>query len=153
MGRRFIALACAVAFGLSLAASAPRVGFAQDAAKPDATKADAGKAAPMVNIYKCCKTAKTWTQPAGEKKACPFCGDAAPDCGTLVKSEPGKYVWSCRMHKFVAEDKPGRCKVCNLALVQTLVPLTAKKTRRGPHGELIDVSKEPQACEEHEDEQ
>ena len=153
MVRRVAGFACVVAFGLFVIVSAMQVALAEDAGKTDAAKADAGKA-PMVNIYKCDKTGKTWSQPAAEKKACPSCGDAAPECGTLVKSVPGKVVYTCRMHKFVMEDKPGKCKMCNLKLVETTVPLTAlKKVRRGPNGEIIDVSKEPQSCEQNEQEQ
>jgi hypothetical protein len=145
MVRKAMGLACVVAFGVFVLASALQVASAEDAGKTDAAKA------PMVNVYKCDKTGKTWTQPASQKKACPFCGEAAPECGTLVKSEPGKTVYTCRMHKFVMEDKPGKCKICNLKLVETTVPLTAlKKTRRGPNGEIIDVSKEPEACEHNE---
>ena len=146
MARRLVALVCVVAFGLFVAASVSRVACSEEAAKPEASKSGT-----MVNIYKCDKSGKTWRQPTAEKKACPFCGEAAPDCGTLVKSEPGRTAYTCRMHKFVCESKPGNCKVCNMKLVETTVPLSAfKKTRLGPNGELIDVSKEPQACEENE---
>lgn len=152
MARRLIGFACAVAFGLFVAAGTVKVVSAEDAGtKPEAAKADAAKTPVMINTYKCCKTGKTWTQPASQKKACPECGEAAPDCGTLVKSEPGKTVWACRMHKFVAENKPGKCKICNMALVETTISASAKKTRRGPNGEIIDVSKEPQACEPNEE--
>ena len=147
MARRLVALVCVVAFGLFVAASVSRLARAEEAAKPDASKSGV-----MVNVYKCEKSGKSWTQPTAEKKACPFCGEAAPDCGTLVKSEPGKTVYTCKMHKFVAENKPGKCKICNMKLVETTVSLSAlKKTRRGPNGELIDVSKEPQACEPNEE--
>ena len=151
MVRRAVGFACVVAFGLFVIASASRVALAEDAAKPDAAKADAAKA-PMINIYKCDTTGKPWSQPAGEKQACPSCGEAAPECGKLVKSVPGKTLYTCRMHKFVMLETPGKCKICNLTLVQTTVPLSAfKKAKRGPDGEIIDVSKEPQACEPNEE--
>ena len=147
MARRLVAFVCVVAFGLFVAANVSRLARAEEAAKPDASKSGV-----MVNVYKCEKSGKSWTQPTAEKKACPFCGEAAPDCGTLVKSEPGKTVYTCKMHKFVAENKPGKCKICNMKLVETTVSLSAlKKTRRGPNGELIDVSKEPEACEQNQE--
>jgi Cu(I)/Ag(I) efflux system membrane fusion protein len=34
--------------------------------------------------YECECTGKRWQQPAGEKKRCPYCGEAMPDCGRPV---------------------------------------------------------------------
>lgn len=40
-----------------------------------------------VATYQCGCTGKTWTQEANKRKSCPYCGEAMPDCGTLVKQE------------------------------------------------------------------
>jgi hypothetical protein len=135
-----------------MAVTAPR-GFGQEAAqgKCDA-KAETKADAPMTNTYKCDRTGKTWTQPATEKKACPTCGAAAPECGALVKSEPaGKTVWSCRMHKFVCEEKSGRCKICNLTLVEVSASSVPKKVGKGGKVAVTDTSKEPEECEKTEE--
>jgi Cu(I)/Ag(I) efflux system membrane fusion protein len=46
--------------------------------------APTGEMTKTINIYRCSCTGKEWEQPAGEKKRCPFCGQAMPDCGVLV---------------------------------------------------------------------
>ncbi len=40
-----------------------------------------------VATYRCGCTGKTWIQNADTRKSCPYCGEAMPDCGTLVKQE------------------------------------------------------------------
>jgi hypothetical protein len=55
------------------------------------------------------------------------------------------------MHKFVAQDKPGKCKICNLKLVEVPASSVPKKqVRTGPNGELVDVSKQAEECEKEE---
>lgn len=38
----------------------------------------------QLKTYECECTGRRWQQPAGEKKRCPYCGDAMPDCGRPV---------------------------------------------------------------------
>jgi Cu(I)/Ag(I) efflux system membrane fusion protein len=40
-----------------------------------------------INIYECSCTLKRWEQPANEKKRCPYCGEAMPDCGRLIETK------------------------------------------------------------------
>jgi multidrug efflux pump subunit AcrA (membrane-fusion protein) len=40
-----------------------------------------------INTYKCGCSGKTWTQGAEEEKSCPYCGEAMPECGELIKQE------------------------------------------------------------------
>lgn len=138
--------------GIVAALGSAVLSFAEEGCKVEAkpTAKAEGNKPPIVNTYKCDKTGKTWTQPASQKKTCPFCGAAATECGTLVKSEPDKIVYTCKLHKFICEEKPGRCKVCNLKLIETFAGAVPKKTRRTTTGELVDVSKEPDACDQNE---
>ena len=159
MSRRWVGLGCVVAFLAAMVV--PQCGFGQgEAAKSEAkdtakteAKTEAKPGAPMMNTYKCDKTGKTWTQPATEKKACPNCGAAAPDCGTLIKSEPAaKTVWTCKFHKFVSEEKTGRCSVCNMPLVEVPASTVVKKTGKRAKTGVGDPSKEAEECEKEQTE-
>ncbi len=142
---RLLAIACLIAFAAF--STTARLSFAEEGCKTAAAKPAAEK--PATTTYKCDKTGKTWTQPAGEKKACPECGATAPNCGTQVKAEgDNKTVWSCRMHKSVCEEKAGRCKTCNLKLVE--VPASSVTKKKAGKSVTITLKEEAEACEPNE---
>lgn len=51
-----------------------------------------------INTYKCGCSGKTWTQRADEKKSCPYCGEAMPDCGELIFQEKKMIAGSQGQH-------------------------------------------------------
>jgi YHS domain-containing protein len=59
--------------------------FATEAAKPVFKfKTEKNQKKPALDKYRCDCTGKIWKQKAGTTKACPYCGPAMPDCGTLL---------------------------------------------------------------------
>ncbi len=57
---------------------------AVEVAKP----AETAKPAAGMITYKCPCNGKTWTQVKADKKFCPWCKDAMPECGTVVAEGP-----------------------------------------------------------------
>jgi hypothetical protein len=56
------------------------------------------------------------------------------------------------LHKFVCEDKAGKCKMCNMKLIEVPASSVPKqKASKIGKGGLVDVSKEAQECERGEE--
>jgi RND family efflux transporter MFP subunit len=55
-----------------------------------------------VVTYRCDCTGKIWSQEAREAKSCPYCGEAMPDCGSLVEREERREVAAHDAESFLA---------------------------------------------------
>ena len=55
-----------------------------------------------VVTYRCDCTGKIWSQHADEVKSCPYCGEAMPDCGSLIKQEKGREEVAHHAESFLA---------------------------------------------------
>jgi RND family efflux transporter MFP subunit len=67
-------------------------------------KSHENKEVPVLEVvtYRCDCTGKTWSQAAHEAKSCPYCGEAMPDCGSLIEREERREEIAHDVERFLA---------------------------------------------------